>query len=69
MKNEAYPIEEIKKHIDDMNIEVKMFKSINRDKNPYGVRLRDLDANENISTTFCPTIDLAEKYYNEAIEG
>ena len=60
-----YKNEEIKKTVDDMNIEVLMFKTNANEDKPFRVRVRDLDADENISSVSCPTIELAEKYYNE----
>ena len=62
-----YKNEEIKKTVDDMNIEVLLFKTNANKKRPFSVRVRDLDAEENISSNFCPTLELAEKYYNETL--
>ena len=62
-----YTIREIKKNVDDMNIETKLFESDGHTGKPFGVRVRDLDAGENVSNIFCPTLAIAETYYAKAI--
>lgn len=55
-------MEVIKVQVDQDNMELKMFKN---SEGKYCVRLRDLDAQENAGLVKCPTLELAEKYWNK----
>ena len=55
---------EIKKFVDDQNIEYKLFLNF---KNAPVVRVRDLDAEENVSIVVYPSIAQAEIAYAKAL--
>jgi hypothetical protein len=69
-KELAGPIEEIKSEVTDMNIEIKLFKYLDgKWAGRFGVRVRDLDAEENVGITVCLDIAQAERYYEKAFNG
>jgi hypothetical protein len=61
---ETFKTIEIKKFVDDQNIEYKLFLN---DRNVPTVRVRDLDANENVSLVKYPSITMAEIAYEKAL--
>lgn len=61
-------IEVIETRTDLVNIETKLYKGpVDPFGNSYYVRLRDLDAEENIGITVFKTLELAKKYYDSVI--
>lgn len=50
--------------IEDVNLEVSMYKNNTHSDRPYSVRVFDLDANETVTVILCVTEAIALKYFN-----
>lgn len=68
MEQDYYKIREINKHTTPDSFEIKLFTTDRDSDGPYGIRVRDLDAKENISITFCTSKKMAEKVYEKAVK-
>lgn len=64
--NEGAAVQVIARHVDDMNIETKLYLNA---KGQPSVRIRDLDAEENVSIVFYPDLTAAKAAYTKAVAG
>jgi len=49
-------------------LEAQMYLNNCYKDKPYTVRFQDTDCGETINCVLCPTVELAEKHFNEIIE-
>jgi len=60
-------MEMLKETIGEENTSVQMYENGSYDEKPYTVRMVDLDVNETVCCVICPSLEIAEKKFNEMV--
>ena len=65
----AATISTIRRHVDELNVEYKLYAVSPAREGPYRIRVRDLDAGENVSITTYHDLDQAIAKFAEILKG